>query len=147
MIDSKTEDPMECQRSICFVMKYHPDSLIGGAEIQSWLLARTLAQKGWRVHYVSEYDVPPPWGTLFDGVYIHGLKARPQLTRWGLDAMRCAALSRILARIDTEVYYQRVAGPYTGIVAHFAKSHHKKFLWAASQNLNCEKGTDRKSVV
>ncbi len=132
----RVHDPMKHQRSICFVMEWHPDQATGGAEIQAWLLAQTLAQRGWRVHYVSEYDVLPEPGAVCRGVHLHGLKIRRAVKKAQLDVLRYPAFSRLLAEIDADVYYQRFAHPYTGMTALFAKSHHKRFVWASAHELD-----------
>src|SRR3989304_3298708 len=102
-------------KGICFVMEWHPDNVIGGSEIQAWLLAQTLAQRGWRVHYVSEYDVPPKPGTMDHGVHLHGIKIRRTLKMVQLDVLRYLSFSRLLKAIEAAVYYQRFAHPYPGM--------------------------------
>jgi glycosyltransferase involved in cell wall biosynthesis len=136
---SSVQDCMKHQRSICFVMEWHPDQALGGAEIQAWLLAQTLARRGWRVHYVSEYDVPPEPGTVRHGVHLHGLKTRTALKKAQLDVLRYPAFSRLLAEIDADVYYQRFSHPYTGMTALFARSHRKRFVWASAHDIDFER--------
>jgi glycosyltransferase involved in cell wall biosynthesis len=139
MMYSKVQGEKQGQRSICFVMEWHPDHLIGGSEIQAWLLAQTLAQRGWRVHYVSEYEDPPKPGAMDHGVHIHGLKIRKTLKKVQLDAFRYPAFSKLLKEIDSDIYYQRFAHPYTGMIALFAKAHHKRFVWASAHELDFQK--------
>jgi glycosyltransferase involved in cell wall biosynthesis len=136
---ARVHDPMKHQTSICFVMEWHPDRATGGAEIQAWLLAQTLAQRGWRVHYVSEYDVLPEPGAVCRGVHLHGLKTRSVVKKAQLDVLRYPAFSRLLAEIDADVYYQRFAHPYTGMVSLFARSHHKRFVWASAHEMDFER--------
>ena len=139
MIYSKVQSEKECQKSICFVMRWHPDYRIGGSEIQAWLLAKALARRGWRVHYVSEYDVPPEWGAVRDGVHIHGFKIRKNIERVHLDLLRYVAFSRLLRKIDADIYYQRCADTYTGMTAYFARSNKKRFMWASAHVQECKK--------
>jgi glycosyltransferase involved in cell wall biosynthesis len=99
----------------------------GGAELQSYHLARWLAQSGLRVRHVVESSGPmePP-----DGIEVVSLG--PDVHRRGLPRRR--AIVQALRRADGRVYIQRSAGIATGLVAIFARATGRRAIFSASSD-------------
>jgi glycosyltransferase involved in cell wall biosynthesis len=97
----------------------------GGAELQSYHLARWLAQSGLRVRHVVESSAPmePP-----DGIEVVSLG--PDVHRRGLPRRR--AILQALRRADGRVYIQRSAGISTGLVGIFARATGRRAIFSAS---------------
>lgn len=116
-------------------MHYHFAEKIGGAEVQAILLARELARRGFKVSYVSQKlkkkakDVEEA-----DGVTIHWIPESK-----GFQAMNYRHLNRVMKEINSDIYYNRIASSYTGIVAKFCKRNGKTFVFASSEDKHCEK--------
>jgi glycosyltransferase involved in cell wall biosynthesis len=124
--------------SICFIAQqaYNvlvPDSSvrhIGGAETQQVILARGLAQRGWRVGMVV-FDQGQPDNEVVDGVRL--IKSyRPGDGVPGLRFLhpRLSGLWSAMRRADADVYYQRGAESETGLVAMWCRRHRRKFVFA-----------------
>jgi glycosyltransferase involved in cell wall biosynthesis len=119
-------------------------TLIGGAEIQQKILSDSLAEKDWNISFVTKkYDNGKPIKinsniTIFpvlnftDGnKYIIKLFVIP------------IALWRILGKINVDIYYQRDTNYMAGIVAIFCKLFKKRFVLAAANNWNFDKGNEK----
>lgn len=111
---------------------------IGGAEIQQWLMAKWLIDKGYRVSFVvldhGQPRVENRYGLTVHKAYrksagIPG--ARFIFPRWSqlLSAMKSA---------DADIYYQRGAGLETGQVALWCKMRRKVFIFACASDGDCD---------
>ena len=118
---------------VCFVMRFHPYYNVGGAEVQAWLLAKELARRGWETHYVFEHEDSGRGSERREGVHMH----RRKLRRRTLQVFGYRDLCTVLGDIDAQIYYQRIGLPLTGMVARFAQSRGKKFVWASSHFHDC----------
>jgi glycosyltransferase involved in cell wall biosynthesis len=49
---------------------------------------------------------------------------------------RMTSLWRALTRVDADVYYQRTAAIYTGVMAHFCKRHGRKSIYAGASDVD-----------
>ena len=110
--------------------------VIGGAEVQQSILARTLARAGYRVSMVCLDFGQPPRVTL-DGVTVHKAH-RPEA---GLPVLRFAhprltSLWRAMREADADVYYQRCSGMLTAVVAAFCRSYGRRSIFAAASDLD-----------
>lgn len=126
--------------SVCFVaLNAYPllagrDDIpfAGGAELQQVLIARGLAQRGYRVSMVC-LDVGQDDGARIDGIEV----LRAYRSDSGLPGLRffwprLFKMWRCLRRADADLYYQRAGGMATGIVAAFCLRHRKRFVFAAA---------------
>ncbi|HKW13880.1 MAG TPA: glycosyltransferase family 4 protein [Candidatus Krumholzibacteria bacterium] len=108
-----------------------PRSKYGGAEVQAAFVARALRDQGVNVSLVvadlpADVRVPYPVGSAFrsdDGLpllrFFH-----PRMT----------GISDALARANADIYYQRNAGMLTGLVAHHARKHGRRFVFGAGSD-------------
>jgi len=127
---------------ICFAVPHFPKYFPGGAEIQSYFIARHMLGKGWSVHFTTEdREDPAPRLENEDGIWVHKLKR----TRF-LNPIKCWSFYRELLRIDADIYYQRGGTEYTFVTSLAAKALGKKFVWATSSIPDCEGNKFRGSL-
>jgi len=63
--------------TMCFVLKNNPTYLCGGAEIQSYFIAKELVSRGWEIHFVVEDNCQKNTeAEKFEEIIIHKLKRR-----------------------------------------------------------------------
>lgn len=112
------------RRRICFVNPLHYRCEIGGAEVQIHLLSREFAKRGWEVHWVADESnrAPPEEGDPA-----------------GMHYCRAPELSRTLADIAADVYYQRGRKQYTEAVARHARHSGAAFVFAVSMDIDCRR--------
>lgn len=128
---------------ICFVSDFclnDPSAIITGVMVQTHLLARTFAKRGWEVDYIASTSVELPESS--EGVR-YRFYPRRRFFRW-LDVMR---IWRRLAQSDADVYYQRGRDFFTGIIALYCRRHRKKFLWASAGETGLEKNKFRSQLA
>ncbi len=137
--------------SICFVaprafpiLSEDPTTpIVGGAELQQVIIARGLARRDYRVSMIC-LDFGQQDAIDLDGIRIfrafrpdEGIPfirfLWPRLT----DIWAC------MKRADADIYYQRAAGVWTGVMAFFCKRHRKKSIFAGAGNPNFYRDTDR----
>ena len=111
------------RRKLCIV---NPFEHGGGAEYQISLLIDTLAASGkfelfYLAHHVEAEDRKRSYRAIQIGKPGH-------ISRFGyfMDAL---PLYKALRTIAPEVIYQRVAGGYTGICAHYARLNRVRMVW------------------
>ena len=120
------------RKRICFVLRSYHKYRLGGAEIQTYFIARELYKRGWEVHYICDKK-----GKFYrqsdNGIILHTLK------NYGTSHcfLNFFSLLKTLKEINPDIIYQRVKFAYTGIVALFAKFNKKKFVWASSSTKDC----------
>lgn len=116
-------------KRICFVVG-HPKYHIGGAEIQSHILAGKLVLRKYDVCYLNPIcgDVEFNCKESIEGVTIYNYKARRRFKI--LDFLR---IKRVLTRINADVYYLR-ACPFTeGFVNYVTMKYNRgKTIWQCS---------------
>ncbi len=111
------------RRKLCVV---NPFEHGGGAEYQIGLLLDTLAaSEKFELYYLAHHIEPDEWKRSYRAIQIGRQGHVPRLG-YLMDAM---PLYRALRAIGPEVIYQRVAGGYTGICAHYARRHRVRMLW------------------
>lgn len=117
--------------------------MAGGAELQQVLVAKGLAQRGYRVSMICR-----DFGQR-QGVEIGRIKV---LKAFRLDAgipvvrfvwPRFTSIWRCLREAGADIYYQRTAGMLTGIVAAFCARNGKRSVFAAAGNPDLEPNTPR----
>jgi glycosyltransferase involved in cell wall biosynthesis len=122
------------QPRVCFALRSFPKYFLGGAELQSFFVARHMLGKGWSVHFTTD-DWGQPTAKLEneDGIWVHKLKR----TRF-LNPRRCWDFYRELVRMNADIYYQRGGWEYTFVISLAAKVLGGKFVWAVSMAPDCE---------
>ena len=102
----------------CFIMPYHiSENRGGGAEVQAWLLAKELVQRGYRVAYIAK-SVTSKAGqtTTLDGVMV----------RWVKNTMRFPWLAasdyyHALLELSPSIVVQRMTSFETGVAAYYCR--------------------------
>jgi glycosyltransferase involved in cell wall biosynthesis len=126
----------QAKKRICFILRFHPNVAIGGAELQVLRIAEELVKRKWEVHFISEDGGQYQRNEQENGIDLHSLPERKR----GRGFANYFHLSRLLKEIAPHVVYQRVAIDYTGIVCILARRHRIKYVWAAASNNDCQKG-------
>ena len=107
----------------------------GGAELQAYYIARALAERGLRVVHIVAED--PSLPSRSQGV---DLLFEPAVRRGPRGTQRVRMLWDVLARADASVYLQRSAGVATGLVAAFARSRRRRFIYSLSSTADLARG-------
>jgi len=129
---------------ICFVAPYawpvlarDPNlKVVGGAEVQQTILARLLAADGYRVSMVT-YDFGQPDRVIVDGVEVFKTYAEAD----GIPVLRfihprLTRMWRVLGEVNADIYYQRSAAMWTGVLAEFCRRHGKRSLYAGASDVD-----------
>jgi glycosyltransferase involved in cell wall biosynthesis len=108
-----------------------PRSKYGGAEVQAAFVAGALRDQGVNVSLVvadlpADVRVPYPVESAF--------RAADGLPFLRFFHPRMTGISDALARANADIYYQRNAGMLTGLVAHHARKHGRKFVYGAGSD-------------
>jgi len=136
---------------ICFVAPYAWPVLsrdpgiqvVGGAEVQQCVIARLLAANGYRVSMIS-FDYGQPSPATVDGVTVYK-SFRPDA---GVPVLRflhprLSTMWRVLREVDADIYYQRSATMWTGVVAGFCRRHGKRSIYAGASDRDFEVGKEQ----
>lgn len=111
---------------------------IGGEQVQHSLLARAFAKRGFEVTMVvANYGQAEI--EKIDGVTLyraHGLNEGIPVLRFVHP--RITKLWAALKRADADVYYVSCASNQLGVVARFAKLHHKRVVFRIAHDTDCE---------
>jgi glycosyltransferase involved in cell wall biosynthesis len=110
--------------------------VVGGAELQQTLIAKTLAGRGYKVSMIS-IDYGQRDGAMVHGVQIHNMHKPDE----GIPVVRffhprLTSLWSALKRVDADVYYQRTAAVYTGFLAAFCKANGKRSVYAGASDVD-----------
>jgi glycosyltransferase involved in cell wall biosynthesis len=110
--------------------------VVGGAEVQQSMIAPALAARGYRVSMIC-LDYGQPDRTEVKGVTIYNIH-KPDEGIPGLRFIhpRLTSLWRALTRVDADVYYQRTAAIYTGVMAAFCRRHGRKSIYAGASDVD-----------
>jgi len=141
-VRARESQPRTGRPGICFGVPFFPKYFPGGAEIQSYFIARHMLGRGWSVHFTTE-DCGQPTARLQneDGILVHKLK----MTRF-FNPIRCWNFYRELVRMNADIYYQRGGTEYTFATALAARTVGGKFIWGTSTFRDCEGNKFRRSV-
>jgi glycosyltransferase involved in cell wall biosynthesis len=101
----------------------------GGAETQLVLLAAALRARGRRVA-LAVFDIPGGLPSSVDGIEIITLP-RPPPGRG-----RARLVAGLLRHVDADVFVQRAAGSYTGVVGLAARARGRRFLYSSASDLD-----------
>lgn len=127
---------------ICFVAPYaYPVlvgdehiELVGGAEVQQTIVAKSLAKLGYPVSMVC-LNFGQNDQVQIDGITVY----RAYRPSEGVPILRfvwprLTSIWGCLTRVDADIYYQRTAGMLTGVVAAFCQRKSKKSIFAMASN-------------
>lgn len=115
---------------ICFAQQYHLSERMGGAEVQSWLLAAELARRGHEVSYVCESLGDAAWTReRREGVDIHWLARQPRF-----DLLGAPSYYRALRRIRPDVVVQRFTSGYTLVAGVYSRRAGVPFVWICTDD-------------
>ena len=130
--------------SVCFVAPFAwpvlagiPElKIVGGAEVQQSILARALAQAGFRVSMVCN-DFGQPDGVRVDGVTVYKTHRLDQ----GIPVVRflhprLSTTWAALGRANADIYYTRSCSMLTGIVAAFCRRHGRRSMFASASDVD-----------
>ena len=115
---------------ICFVGPHYYTTLIGGAEVQNYILSRKFHQKGWEVHHVV--------GDLNRKIIHQEMVLHPCVVTLGFKTAY-ANFSKLLNEIDPDIFYQRGRNIMTALLSRYSKQTGKPFIFAASMDIDCLK--------
>lgn len=111
---------------------------MGGVELQTSMMCRWLAARGYRVSLVT-WDEGQPDDVEVDGVRIIKL-CRQDAGVPGIRFIypRWTSLIRAMRRADAELYYQNCAEYVTGQVALWARRHGRPFIYSVASDPDCD---------
>lgn len=112
----------------------HSSVFPGGAELQMLLLARGLADRGWRIGILTYDDgVNDSHSLHLQGIEIIRFR-RPSQSKQGMirAAEYLTVLGRVLPQLRARVIVQRAAGAETGLAAVLAKALRARFVYSSA---------------
>lgn len=131
-------------KKICFVLANYFKYYKGGAELQAYLIAKSLSEKN-IVHFIF---VEPPSSIskdknlkVDDGIFLHPMKRYRNKFLGKMFFLNSRELIRKLEKINPDIIYQRGAKPYLGIISKLWKNNNKKLVLGLSMDINCSKKT------
>jgi len=132
--------------SICFaVLSAYPlisgsgEEMVGGAEVQQYLLAREFLKHGAHVKFVT-FDHGQDDVEIIDGMEI--IKSCRPLTNPVRKILAAGKIGEALERADADIYYQRGAEMTTVLVRKFCRKHGKKFVHSVSADSQIDRLLD-----
>ncbi|MHB1516189.1 MAG: glycosyltransferase family 4 protein [Acidiferrobacteraceae bacterium] len=137
--------------SICFVSPFvypiatqnRAAGFAGGAEVQQHFIARGLVEAGYRVSVLSD-DFGQPDEIDLDGLrFIKIRQQGPILPVLRYIHPRLTSAWSAMRRADADIYYQRGAGAVTCVAGLFARTHGRRFVYAAAHDLDLDKPRTR----
>jgi glycosyltransferase involved in cell wall biosynthesis len=132
---------MSRRRRILVVMHYFHEDIVGGAEVQSYLLARELASKGNDVVYLCDRREGKPRETSTEGITIwRWFRNLPLFKVLNLPTFLLA-----LIRFRPDAIYHRYASQYT-IFGAIARMFGVRFVWNCCEDKHLERGYFRNEL-
>jgi len=133
--DIKEYHSMTSHPRVAFLIRGHPSIDPGGAEVQAWMIAVELTRRGWDIHWLCEWPRTQTVPDMLQGVHLHPLPVRKE----ELALLNWRPVHCILHQIGAEVYYQRAALPYTGILG-IPPHTPRRFVWGVAETIYCREG-------
>lgn len=125
---------MGARREVVFFIPYASPLLsgegsTGGAETQLVLVAKALQAHG-RCVALTVFDTPGGLPASVDGVEIITLPRPPA------GKGRARLLAGMLRHVDADIFVQRCAGSYTGVVGLVARARRRRFVYSSASDLD-----------
>ena len=115
---------------ICFVAPHYYTTLIGGAEVQNYILSKKFRQQGWEVHHViGDLNCQ----IIHQDMVLHPCDITPGFKK------AYANFSKLLNEIDADIFYQRGRNIMTALLSRYSKQTAKPFIFATSMDIDCLK--------
>lgn len=116
-----------------FFPEYKQDGRTGGSQVQQDIIGRTLFDT-FEVHFVIE-DLGQKRDFIKKGIFLHtAYSPEKGIRRIRFIYPRLTSIWKAMKRANADIYYQRVPGSLTGIVALFCKLYRKKFVYALAND-------------
>ena len=127
---------VKSSKGLAIVMPHFFFENKGGAELQSYYLARELVANGWSVDYIREVDMIKPEDSSYKGIKLHGIfipsfLGHPRLL-FLKQLIRKIQLKRVLSRIRPDLIYVRADESYLPIIGRQLDSLEAQLIWACS---------------
>jgi glycosyltransferase involved in cell wall biosynthesis len=117
--------------------------VVGGAEVQQCILARLLADNGYRVSMIS-FDYGQPSPALVDGVSVYkSFRENAGIPVLRFLHPRLTTMWRALREVDADVYYQRSSAMWTGVIAEFCRRYRKRAIYAGASDRDFDIGQEQ----
>src|SRR5207302_1151877 len=114
-----------------------------GAVVQQCILARLLADNGYRVSMIS-FDYGQPSPTLVDGVTVYkSFRENAGIPVFRFLHPRLTTMWRALREVDADVYYQRSSAMWTGVIAEFCRRYGKRAIYAGASDRDFDIGQEQ----
>lgn len=119
---------------VVFLTGNYYEQIVGGAEYQSYLLAKEALRRGYEVHYIFISN-----GNQFEkhlDINLHPISKKKLERKIGIDKiLYFNQIRKLLKNIQPDFIYQRGGSALTGIAAICAKKYGIKMIWhIASDN-------------
>lgn len=117
-----------------FIVRWHPDTRMGGVEIWAANLAEELARRGWEVVMITEDE--RDYKRHVNG-YLHiALKSSENI----LKAFKVfPKMYRLLNLYKPDIYIQFGSMPHTALVGFIAQKKNKPFVWISGGDIDVTK--------
>jgi len=117
--------------------------VVGGAEVQQSIIARSLLARGYRVSIICS-DFGQPDNIEIDGISIH----KTCRVSAGIPVLRffhprATSIFSALRRVNADIYYARTASPMVGFVTLFGRLKGKRTIFAAADNSDFSRGNTK----
>ncbi|HZE61723.1 MAG TPA: glycosyltransferase family 4 protein [Burkholderiales bacterium] len=117
--------------------------VVGGAEVQQCVIARLLADNGYRVSMIS-FDYGQPSPVLVDGVTVYkSFRESAGIPVLRFLHPRLTSTWQVLREVDADVYYQRSSAMWTGVIAEFCRRYGKRSIYAGASDRDFEIGQEQ----
>jgi glycosyltransferase involved in cell wall biosynthesis len=117
--------------------------IMGGAQLQQVVIARSLARLGYPVSMIC-HDCGQDELEVIDGIKVlRAFNPAAGLPVVRFYAPRIQSVWRCMKLANADIYYQRAAAVWTGIMAYFCRRYGRKSIFAAAGNPDLERKTSR----
>jgi glycosyltransferase involved in cell wall biosynthesis len=112
---------------------------VGGAEVQQFLIANWLVKNGYTVSFVT-LDHRQPDNAEYNGIKIYKCyTADCKIAGLRFSWQKLTGLYKALKRADADIYYQRGADSFTGLIGIYCRLKKRPFIFATASLSDCLK--------
>ncbi len=128
-------------KSICFYTVCHPMFRIGGAEVQTYLLAKEFARQGWKVYFLSRYIGKPEYEFDNEGLNVILYQSS------NFFIFEWSKIFWQLLRINAHIFYYRKNGFDLGLLRMACAIRRKtRYVWATMHDSFCGRDAGTKKA-